>query len=302
MRDHDRDHLSKRDQASLESRRAFLTRVGAAALATTAMPSWAVGLGRVSSGGRTDGQPGAWRETLVNRYKDACGYEHCQINEYWAQEVRTLPCFDGVCWTQNDPLTAASASYYAERVLHDVPLPGSPGQRVIIHLWKGYCNKFGFNNDNPGGAGAEIGVYLHRDELWIAKNSTENANRDGILWRTGAGWAALGITSGSRPYDKKWFPAPELKAKLRFELVDPGNDNVTVAASDKMSGGYWCTDWMIKESYDKYSKTRTAYIEDGVPEIDPVELTLRWWLNGSRMPDWVYAPRDKSCHINRGYV
>lgn len=301
MRDPDRDQASENERANQDSRRAFLKRVGAIALGAPRLPTWTQALRQPSGAGRPRIESAAWRDTLVTKYRDGCGYEHCQINDYWAQECRTLPCFDGVCWTKDDALTAASGSYYAERVLHDVTLPGS-SQQVIIHLWKGYCNKFGFSNDSPGGAGAEVGVYLHRDDVWIAKNSTENAMRDGILWRTGAGWAALGITSTPRSASQKWFPAPELKAKLRFELVDPENANTIVAASDRMAGGYWCTDWMIKESYDKYSKTRTAYIEDGVPEIDPVELTLRWWLNGSRMPDWVYAPRDKSCHINRGYV
>lgn len=122
----------------------------------------------------------------------------------------------------------------------------------------------------------------------------------------GAGWSALIAAGFARPVDQEWYPAPELGVKLSFQLVDPLNDNtVVIDAAGKGKGGYWLTDWLPKSSYDAYSHSRAAYIEDRVAEIAPVDLTLKWQIQfpgGPKVsgPDWKAATGDWLCQPSIG--
>lgn len=252
------------------SRRSFLLRTGAATIGA-AMPPWA---------SAAQGDP-----AMVERWTDGCGLVHDRISPYWAKQCELLPCFRGVAWPG-----------YAEEIICDVSLPGTQ-HKVIVHLWKGICQKFGNSSDFPGGFGAEVGVYLHRDAGWIAGRVAETQLHPESLWFGNAG--ALMIAQGARlDPSKKWYPAPELKPRLKFRLLDPHNNNAQIFETKEIES-YWCTEWLEESSYKKWAGVRPQ-MRATRKIIHPVELTLQYWINGVEQPLWAFKNGDQSCTANVG--
>ena len=269
-----------------ESRREFLGKAGATMLFGTAAPLWTMrdAFAVQSCGGPHDIGPPSKYSNLVNRIPvefKRRRYFKSEIAEPWKNQCRWLPCFHGVCWPG-----------YAERVIENVPV----GNRyLIIHLWKGYCNKFLFSNAFPGGIGAEIGVYLVQPDSWIQAHKGELATAidiaDAVLNPRFFYKKALEL-----PNPHKWFPAWELDIEMRFKLIDPDTQQVVIDTQPKP--GYWCTEWLDVDVYKEWEDCR------GAP-INGTHLTLQYWINGVRQPDWVYQNDSKRddywCREGRGY-
>lgn len=168
MQSSERDEDGPRGQRTVApTRRTFFKQVGALSLGAMLTPSVA----------RTVAPPrdeplGRRAPAYVDKWKDACGLHHCSVSDWWAEQCEFLPCFIGVCWSTPAP--------YAERV-YWTNIPGS-SDKAVFHLWKGYCNKFASNDDFPGGAGAELGVYRYRTKEWVERNSKKGASRPGTVW------------------------------------------------------------------------------------------------------------------------
>lgn len=267
-------------------RRQFLEWAGTALLAGATAPLWtmrdAIAASRCSNL-EVVGQASK-HSALVNRIPikvNGKDYFNNEIAESWAKQCRWLPCFHGVCWKG-----------YAERVIKNVQV----GNRyLIVHLWKGYCNKFLWNNDFPGGIGAEVGVYLVQPDSWIDMHKGEVATAldmaDSIINPNSYYKKALEI-----PNPHKWFPAWELDISMRFKLIDPETNQTVIETKEKP--GYWCTEWLELDAYQEWERCRGG-------KIDGTHLTLQYWINGVKQKDWEYQ-KDKDrddywCRPGRGY-
>ena len=250
------------------ARRQFLLRAGGAAIAAT-VPGW------------------ARSAPLVERWSPGCGLHHNRVSDWWAQQCEVLPCFRGVAWPN-----------YAEKILYDVAVPGI-SQKVIVHLWKGICQKFTGSNNFPGGYGAEVGIYLRRDAKWISDRAAKTSALDPVS--LGSGGLLLIAQAARLDPNQKWYPAPELGTKLKFRLVDPDNNNAPVITTSEINS-YWCTEWLEQASYGAWAASRPqSFLRTGSSNvIAPVQLTLQYWINGTRQPDWKYQKGDENCTPNVG--
>lgn len=296
-------------------RRSFLTGFGATAFASAlpfSFPSSAYAAGVPS---------------LVNRWTD----EHCltrrSINMWWAKQCEFLPCFKGVAFPG-----------YAEYILFGK----IDGEDTIIHLWKGYCNKFEdtapvlatvggclvggcgagafagsaireeLKGKTPGGCGGEVGIYRKRDRDWI-KNHQSKINKPDSAWQPLGGWVSLTLARDviwADHFGSIWFPAPELKQKMWFKLYyeKDGVRHVLIDTRhqlEKLS----LPDAERPENY----YWCTEFVEDesynrwekkvtNGGSIHPVELTMEWHV-GEKSGVWAYSsPLEHQCQADIGCV
>lgn len=264
-----------------KARRMFLMRTGLATV-MSAFPAWAraqLPFNPIA--------PYAEAQSKVQEWTDGCGLVHNRISPYWAKQCEVLPCFKGVTWKG-----------YAEKIRKDVPLPGTP-HKVIVHLWKGHCNKFPLRSDYPGGYGAEVGIYLVRDAAWILEHANETQRNLDSYWLGAAGWYALLIASLVRlKPEEKWYPAPELKPRLKFRLLDPENNDAVILETQSAES-YWCTEWLRDSSYEIWGRARPQFRRTRKP-LEAVRWTLQYWINDVEQPLWRYQPGDENCVPNVG--
>jgi hypothetical protein len=209
---------------------------------------------------------------------DGKRYYRNEINDWWAVQCRGLPCFHGVCFRG-----------YAERVLKNFWI----GDRyAIVHLWKGWCQKFLGTNDHPGGMGVEIGVYLVQPSAWVKRHPVP-----GTVWDRIGALAAIAKAARDLPNPHKWYPAYEIPLKMRFQLVDP--DSGEIIFSTKEKSGYWCTEWMEKDAYHAWEKCRKG------GSINATHLTVEYWINDGEKHVWKYENSkrrdDFHCIPGHGY-
>lgn len=280
------DHASGQPNGS---RRSFLRGVGGATI-VAAMPWWAMrdALAVPTCSSLTNlsgdieyGKP----PKLTNRIPMEIGgkrYYRNEVNAWWAEQCRPLPCFHGVCWRG-----------YAERVLKNVPVRiNNSVHYVIVHMWKGLCQKFLGNPAFPGGMGAEVGVYLVQPSSWAANRPFSKT-----LWAALGADATIVRAAEDLPNPHKWYPAYEWDKDLniRFRLLDPVNKAVVFETRPK--SGYWCTEWMEKEAYWAWERCRGE-------SVNATHLTLEYRINDYHGA-WQYrkdANRDDFwCKAGKGY-
>ena len=294
------------------SRRSFLKGLGATAImaslptrnAQAMMPS-PVGLPPVP------GLLKGFRGPLVDRWEDDRCLEHASINMAWARECTALPCFRGVAFPQ-----------YAEQIiLAELSGAGTKytGKKypIIVHIWKGLCPNFVGNLNFPGGYGVEIGIYRWLSKQQIADHYNERYLAKNTMWTRNSLNVAADIRKNPNGVDERWYPAPELGAKIDFKLLDPENDDgvvidsierrryitnnskyVTTRPYRDPSDFFWCTDWLTRESYERWAKSRPQY-RKGLGFIDGVQLAVEWQMRGMGgdviRGRWDYQPGDSIC-------
>lgn len=290
------------------SRRSFLKGLGATAIMASLPTRHAQAMMPPPVPGLLNGFKGP----LVDRWVDGRCLEHASINMAWARECTALPCFRGVAFPQ-----------YAEQIiLAELTGPGTryTGQKypIIIHIWKGLCPNFVGNLDFPGGYGVEIGVYRWLSKQQIARHYNEKYLAKNTMWtRNSLNVAAEIRKTNSSAADERWYPAPELAAKISFKLLDPENGdgvvidsterrryitnnskNVTTRPYQDPSDFFWCTDWLTIESYKRWAYSRPQY-RKGLGFIDGVKLAVEWKMRGIDGDEiggrWNYQPGDSIC-------
>jgi hypothetical protein len=119
----------------------------------------------------------------------------------------------------------------------------------------------------PGGTGAEVGVYRRIP---------------GKTWSRPSGFPvtvydAIKAKAANTKDDQLWWPYPELKAKVDWELINPENKDTFIGAPVQTT--YWRNKWMQNGSYAKYKALHR------VPGF-AVGYNLRFAINGKTYPVW----------------
>ncbi|MBE0612721.1 MAG: twin-arginine translocation signal domain-containing protein [Burkholderiales bacterium] len=288
------------------SRRSFLKGLGAAAIMASLPTRDAQAMLP-----RVPGLLSGFKGPLVDRWVDDRCLEHVSINMKWARECTALPCFRGVAFPQ-----------YAEQIiLAELSGPGTKytGKKypIIIHIWKGLCPNFMGNLSFPGGYGVEIGIYRWLSREQVAARYNERHLAKDTMWTPRSLNVAAQLPRPGAGLDERWYPAPELKAKIEFQLLDPENSDGVVIDSEERrkyirnnsphvttrpyqdpSDFFWCTDWLTRESYERWAKSRDQY-KGGPGFIDGVQLSVRWKIQGIAGDvihgRWDYQPSDSVC-------
>lgn len=177
------------------------------------------------------------------------GYVFDETSDPWKLMCRALPCFRALHWPD-----------YSTEVVED----RINGQDVVIQLWKGFCPRFLSSANMPGGTGAEVGIYRRIP---------------GRQWSRPEGfplelYEALRARAGS---DELWWPYPELKADIVWDLINPETGNVFFHAGRQTT--YWRNKWMNNESYARYQ------LANRTPKF-AWNYSLRYTINGKSYPVW----------------
>lgn len=183
----------------------------------------------------------------TNKSVDANGYHYVETSDAWKNVCLALPCFAALTWPD-----------YSTRVLEDV-IDGKP---VVIQLWKGWCQKIFGNNDLPGGIGAEVGIYQRvPGKVPPADLSFLHSQAMEFLIN---GVARLGG-------DNLWWPYPELKTTVDWELVNPKTGETFIKAGPEQT--YWMNKWMNPDSYEEYKKVHRT-------PLFSAQYKLKYRING----------------------
>ena len=165
--------------------------------------------------------------SIVTISTDHDGYRYIAVTDSFADTCSNLPCWAGIHWP-------GYATKVIEATINDKP--------VVIQLWRVHCQRAFSSDKFPGGYGAEVGIY-HRDlaRTILAESLTLNP-----FYTSVAG--VLPLPTLGTPL---WWPSPELKTSLTFELINPETKLPFFSAGPKTS--YWLTKWMHPDSYAVYS-------------------------------------------------
>ncbi|MGH3941920.1 MAG: hypothetical protein ACRDTG_25530 [Pseudonocardiaceae bacterium] len=201
----------------------------------------------------TNGHPGAWivlqndgnlvvydsadnklwaSDTVQNfntptiKVVDADGYSYVETSERWKELCTILPCFLALQWPG-----------YSTTIVEDT----IEGQPVVIQLWKGWCQRFLGLQSFPGGLGAEVGVY---------RRIPGKSRPDSLPFLPSVVESFVLNKLGSLTDDELWWPAPELNARIEFDLINPVNGQKFFSAGPEDS--YWLAKWMSERSYIRY--------------------------------------------------
>jgi len=73
--------------------------------------------------------------------------------------------------------------------------------------------------------------------------------------------------------DRLWWPYPDLKTEIEFDMIHPNTNRVFFSADPQVT--YWRNRWMHPESYEQYR----ASLSHDVP-LFSAQYTLRFKING----------------------
>jgi hypothetical protein len=227
------------------------------------------------------------------------GHAFVETSDEWNRACQPLPCFASIYWPG-----------YATKVIKQK----IGGVDAVVQLWKGLCPTFlMLDGEFPGGFGAEVGIYrlapegaedpanhpqavaaparsaLPRPSMeppariaselpGVAAHVVERVSRD--IDRTIAGFRhpiERPATAG-----EVWYPAPELRTKLWFRLVNPktspAEEFFQTPPDFRDRTGYWCNRWMEKASYDDYQSTHET--------PGPTGYVLEYTIDGESQKPW----------------
>lgn len=187
-------------------------------------------------------------QSATRRYTES-GYDFDETSAEWKDLCLGLPCFAALHWPD-----------YSTKVVDDT-INSHP---VLIQLWKGFCPQFASSANMPGGTGAEVGVY-HRipGKGWSRPSGFPLALYD-----------ALRVMAGN---EGLWWPFPELKAEIEWDLINPETKEVAFHAGKQTT--YWRNKWMENGSYKKYQGSHAT------PKFS-WNYVLKYTINGKTYPEW----------------
>jgi hypothetical protein len=186
----------------------------------------------------------------TNPTTDAKGYSYDETSDWWKQMCEPLSSFSEVWWPD-----------YSTKVV-EAMVGTTP---IVIQLWKGWCQKFLGRQDFPGGIGAEVGIY-HRVEGKKPPEKLPHFPPKLSTYILG-GLSKLGDV-------ELWWPFPELKTSLTFELINPVTQQTFISAGPETT--YWLNKWMNPDSYEKYKTD-----QGGKTPIFSSHYVLKYTINGT---------------------
>ena len=176
------------------------------------------------------------------------GYDFNETSLEWKEACRNLPCFWAIRWPD----------YSSDVIELEID-----GEQIVVQLWIGWCQKFLGRKDYPGGIGAEVGIY-HRIPGKPPPSTIPFLPQKMADWML-AHMALLGD-------EHLWWPYPELKTELTFDMVHPKTGATFFSAGPQTT--YWLTKWMDTDSYDKFKK------EHGHTPLFAAQWDLKYTING----------------------
>lgn len=181
-------------------------------------------------------------------YTDPDGYQYDETDLWWKQACEALPCFSALKWPD-----------YDTAVIEDV----IDGKKIVIQLWKGWCQRFFGSSNFPGGIGAEVGVYERVAGRPFPSTLSFLEAPAAAFWKTKAGLLADA---------ELWWPPSKITTKIEWELVNPITKKVFFKAP--LQETYWRNKWMNPRHYLDYRRKYEKRWE-----------MLPWWIPGnSRTP------------------
>lgn len=188
----------------------------------------------------------------TTRYSEQ-GYDYDETSPEWKEACVHLPCFAGLWWPD-----------YSTKVIDD-RIDGKP---VVIQLWKGFCPQFLNLASLPGGVGGEVGIYRRMPGRPFPPHSAVSFLPAGI-------YQAVRAKAGP----DLWWPAPDLKTRVEFNLINPRINQLLFHAG--LETTYWRNKWMQNASYRKYQ-----HAVKHTP-VNSWNYVMRFAVNGKTYPDWV---------------
>lgn len=204
------------------------------------------------------------------------GYDFVETTDIWSAFCSNLACGPFVTFPdfRSSHADDNNEAYkhidipndYPEAHRFNVNIPGIGP--AIVQLWKGWCPRMNEHNQGhylanlinlgkefPGGIGAEVGVYVPRN--------------NGTMF--GAATAKTTVGTG------EWFPLVNHDLKISFKLVHPKTGEVLVDAPERHT--WWRTKWITAESLGEYKKNHE------VPK-NLLEYELHYTINGVPQEPW----------------
>lgn len=195
------------------------------------------------------------------------GYKFVETSVEWKQLCTVLPCFRQVEWPN-----------YPTEVLEDTV----DGKKVVIQLWKGWCQQFLGREDFPGGIGAEVGIYERVTGKGFPTSRPE--------FFPESVWNFL-RTASKLANDDFWWPVAENHA-IEMSFINPENGTEMFRVGPQNT--YWLNKWMDTGSYRKYRLSqgkRWNWLPAWFPKnsrtpILAQDYILEYRINGKSYPRW----------------
>jgi phosphatidylserine/phosphatidylglycerophosphate/cardiolipin synthase-like enzyme len=192
------------------------------------------------------------------------GFHFTDQSEWWKQVCIGFPCFLGLGWPG-----------YPTTFIDTDKRTGGPllidGQKVVVQLWKGWCERLGEVEGMPGGVGVEVGVY-HRIPNQFAKFVNQVGGKNILQQKLTDALKGV-IPNPDLPkkiqvlLDKVfniadenllWWPFPELNATVDFDFSFGNQSPDTLIFKAKAQKTYWRCKWMDAREWDKYAAANQA--------------------------------------------
>jgi PLD-like domain len=198
------------------------------------------------------------------------GYHFTDQMEWWKELCSTLPC----CLEMGWPGYESGYLEYQDPATQQQTYQIS-GHDVVLHLWRGWCPRFGDQEGMPGGIGAEFGVYRRRPGQLKKLLGIQGGNsalqqklmqvlpKDALLNVAPPGSYRIKLrflldilsTATQATIDtidaQMWWPFTELDVTLSFTLVNPVTQKPLFTAGPEKT--WWLTKWMDLTEYIAFS-------------------------------------------------
>lgn len=205
-------------------------------------------------------------DSPVIRYKEN-GYDFDETSPEWKELCSVLPSFKQVEWPD-----------YSTTVVEDT----INGKRVVIQLWKGWCQQFLGRDDFPGGIGGEVAVY--------ERVTGRGFPADRPDFFPEPMWAFLHEASKGADGDF-WWPVEELN-EIEFSFINPITNTEMFHAGPEKT--YWMNKWMDTDSYNEYRRSqgkRWSWLPEWFPKnsrtpVFAVDYLLEYKINGKPYKRW----------------
>ena len=204
---------------------------------------------------------------LTVAYQEPTGYKFVETSDDLKQAAAALPCFKALHWPD-----------YATDIVEDT----INGKRVVIQLWKGWCQQFLSSPNFPGGVGAEVGIYERVTGKGFPAERPD--------WCPQALWVFLQQKSKLANGDF-WWPVAE-QNEVEWEFINPVNNTVAFRAGPQKT--YWRNKWMDNESYAQFERDQGKKwswlpawfpLNTQTPKL-AVNYILSYKINGKSYPRW----------------
>jgi hypothetical protein len=204
---------------------------------------------------------------LTVAYQEPSGYKYVETSDDLKAAAAALPCFRALEWPD-----------YSTEIVEDT----INGKKVVIQLWKGWCQQFLSSPNFPGGVGGEVGVYERVTGKGFPAERPD--------WCPQALWLFLQQKSKLANGDF-WWPVAEMN-EIEWNFINPVNNKIAFHAEPQKT--YWRNKWMDNESYNQYQNDqgkRWNWLPSWFPLNSQTpklawNYVLEYKINGKSYPRW----------------